>query len=185
METKAKYLGIETVVGSVKNANLSDGQYCGAVVQYPDTFGEVYDLSDFSKYCHDNGALVIAVTDILASAILKPAGEMGADIAVGSAQRFGVPLVTFPLFISSFTTVRGLVVRMRASWPQRRLMSGRCQEELLVSLVIAEADLLSGYLCKLESNIFEEIKQHQISALPKLYWRMWQLRMVCIMAPRE
>lgn len=93
METKAKYLGIETIIGSVKNANFSDGQYCGAIVQYPDTFGEVYDLSEFSKYCHDHGALVVAVTDILASTIIKPAGEMGADIAVGSAQRFGVPLV--------------------------------------------------------------------------------------------
>jgi glycine dehydrogenase len=92
MQTKASNLGIEIVVGSVKNANFVDGQYCGATIQYPDTFGEVSDLTDFSKYCHDHGALVIAITDLLASTILKPVGEMGADIAVGSAQRFGVPL---------------------------------------------------------------------------------------------
>jgi glycine dehydrogenase len=95
METKASYLGIELVVGSVKSADFTDGHFCGAIVQYPDTFGEVNDLSDFSKYCHDHGALVVAVTDILASSILKPVGEMGVDIAVGSAQRFGVPLVYF------------------------------------------------------------------------------------------
>jgi glycine dehydrogenase len=92
MQTRASNLGIQTIVGSVKNANFVDGQYCGAIVQYPDTFGEVNDLSGFSQYCHDHGALVIAITDLLASSILKPAGEMGADIAVGSAQRFGVPL---------------------------------------------------------------------------------------------
>jgi len=92
IQTKADGLGIEVVVGSVKNFDLSGGQFCGAIVQCPDTFGEVSDLSAFSKYCHDNGALVVAVTDLLASSIIKPVGEMGVDIVVGSAQRFGVPL---------------------------------------------------------------------------------------------
>ena len=93
MQTKAKYLGIEVVIGSARTANLTNGHYCGAIVQYPDTFGEISDLTNFSKTCHDNGALVIAITDLLASTIVKPVGEMGVDIAVGSAQRFGVPLV--------------------------------------------------------------------------------------------
>lgn len=63
----------------------------------------MFDLTDFSASCHANGVLVVAATDLLASAIAKPVGEMGADIVVGSAQRFGVPLVpltSLPLFFS-------------------------------------------------------------------------------------
>ena len=61
-------------------------------MQYPDTFGAIHDYSGFAEKAHAAGALVTVATDLLALTLIKPPGEFGADIAVGSAQRFGVPL---------------------------------------------------------------------------------------------
>ena len=62
------------------------------MVQYPDTTGEICDYAKVAEYAHSKGALVIAATDLLALTLIKAPGEWGADIAVGSAQRFGVPM---------------------------------------------------------------------------------------------
>ncbi|RYP11324.1 hypothetical protein DL764_000142 [Monosporascus ibericus] len=64
----------------------------GVMVQYPDTFGNVMDFQDLAAMVHKQGALLSAATDLLALTLLKPPGEWGADIAFGSAQRFGVPM---------------------------------------------------------------------------------------------
>ncbi|RYP41972.1 hypothetical protein DL767_000603 [Monosporascus sp. MG133] len=64
----------------------------GVMVQYPDTFGNVMDFQDLAALVHKQGALLSAATDLLALTLLKPPGEWGADIAFGSAQRFGVPM---------------------------------------------------------------------------------------------
>ena len=64
----------------------------GALVQYPDTFGEVFDYSGFIEQAHAAGALVAVAADLLSLTLLRPPGEFGADVALGSAQRFGVPL---------------------------------------------------------------------------------------------
>ena len=64
----------------------------GVYVQSPDDHGEVHDLRDLISKAHENGVLVAVGTDLLASAMFTPPGEMGADVVVGSAQRFGVPL---------------------------------------------------------------------------------------------
>ena len=92
--TRAKPLGIEVVEVDSGHV-LRDGfdrEFFGLLVQYPDTTGEVCDYSKVTEYAHQKGALVIAATDLLALTILKAPGEWGADIAVGSAQRFGVPM---------------------------------------------------------------------------------------------
>ena len=92
--TRAKPLGIEVV--EVDSGHVArdgfDREFFGLLVQYPDATGEVCDYSQVAEYAHDKGALVIAATDLLALTILKAPGEWGADIAVGSAQRFGVPM---------------------------------------------------------------------------------------------
>merc|ERR1711968_292090 len=67
-------------------------EYFGAVVQYPDTYGTVEDWHDWTADVKSKKVVVIAATDLLALTVLKPPGEWGADIAVGSAQRFGVPM---------------------------------------------------------------------------------------------
>ena len=92
--TRAKPLGIKVVEvdsGHVVRDGF-DGEFFGALLQYPDTTGTVIDYSSFAEYAHSREALVIAATDLLALTLLKAPGEWGADIAVGTAQRFGVPM---------------------------------------------------------------------------------------------
>lgn len=92
--TRAKPLGI-TVVEVDSGHVVRDGyegEFFGALLQYPDTTGTVIDYSSFAEFAHSRDALVIAATDLLALTLLKAPGEWGADIAVGTAQRFGVPM---------------------------------------------------------------------------------------------
>jgi glycine dehydrogenase len=91
IQTRAKALGIEIVVGSHEQFSFTEKVF-GALVQYPDTFGAIHDYSDFAEKAHAAGALLTVATDLLALTLINPPGEFGADIAVGSAQRFGVPL---------------------------------------------------------------------------------------------
>jgi glycine dehydrogenase len=92
--TRAKPLGI-TVVEIDSGHVVRDGyegEFFGALLQYPDTTGEIVDYTKFATYAHERGALVIAATDLLALTLLKAPGEWGADVAVGTSQRFGVPM---------------------------------------------------------------------------------------------
>ena len=92
--TRAKPLGIKVV--EIDSGHIVrdgyEGVFFAALLQYPDTTGTVIDYSTFADYAHSRDALVIAATDLLALTLLKPPGEWGADIAVGTAQRFGVPM---------------------------------------------------------------------------------------------
>src|SRR5687767_14069942 len=89
--TRAKPIGIEIVAGDYKKANI-DSTFCGAIVQYPNDKGSIEDYREFIKHVHAAGAFVVMATDLLALTLLTPPGELGADCAVGSSQRFGVPL---------------------------------------------------------------------------------------------
>ena len=89
--TRAKPLGIEVVVGDFDKVELTDKMF-GAVVQYPAANGEVRDYSEFCKKAHEKEVFVTACADILSLVLLTPPGEWGADIAVGSTQRFGIPM---------------------------------------------------------------------------------------------
>jgi glycine cleavage system P protein (glycine dehydrogenase) len=91
VRTRAKPLGIEIQVGDFGQLKFSTDIF-GALVQYPATDGAIYDYSEFVRHAHDAGALVVVAADILALTLLKSPGEMGADVAVGSTQRFGVPI---------------------------------------------------------------------------------------------
>ena len=91
-KTRGEALGMEIVVGPVEAIDFSKADFCGVMVQYPNTYGGAYDWSSFTAKCHAADALVVGVTDLMASIMLKPVGEQGFDIAVGSAQRFGVPM---------------------------------------------------------------------------------------------
>jgi len=92
--TRAKPLGITVV--EIDSGHIVrdgyDGEFFGALLQYPDTTGTVIDYSSFAEYAHSRDAFVIAATDLLALTLLKAPGEWGADIAVGTSQRFGVPM---------------------------------------------------------------------------------------------
>jgi glycine dehydrogenase len=91
VRSRAHALKIEVVVGNHEKFEFND-QVFGALVQYPDTFGAIYNFEPFTEKAHAAGAMVTVATDLLALTLIKPPGEFGADIAVGSAQRFGVPL---------------------------------------------------------------------------------------------
>jgi len=91
VRTRAASVGVEVVVADVRTARL-DESFCGVLVQYPTTDGRVECYKALAEAAHSAGALLVAAADPLALTLLTPPGEWGADIAVGSAQRFGVPM---------------------------------------------------------------------------------------------
>jgi len=91
IRTRAKPLSIEVVVGDHATF-AADATVCGVLVQYPDTTGSVRDYTAFFEKAHAAGALCVTATDLLALTLLRAPGEFGADVAIGSSQRFGVPM---------------------------------------------------------------------------------------------
>jgi glycine dehydrogenase len=91
VQTRARPLGIEVVVGDHQTFRCDETVF-GALVQYPGTDGAIFDYEAFAQQVHAAGALLVVAADLLALTLLRPPGEFGADVAVGSAQRFGVPL---------------------------------------------------------------------------------------------
>ncbi len=91
VRTRAVPQGIEVIIDDPSELN-PDTSYFGALLQYPDTNGAIFDYSKFIQEIHQVGGKVAMATDLLALTLLKPPGEFGADVALGSAQRFGVPL---------------------------------------------------------------------------------------------
>lgn len=89
--TRATPLHIEVVFGDFSKATITE-EFFGALLQYPDAEGNVHNYRTFIENVHATGAYVAMATDLLALTLLTPPGELGADAAVGSAQRFGVPL---------------------------------------------------------------------------------------------
>ncbi len=92
LRTRAEALGIEVVVAELASG-LPDGDFFGLLVQYPGADGALRDHSDVAKAAHDRGAQVVVAADLLALTLVRPPAEFGADVVVGSAQRFGVPLM--------------------------------------------------------------------------------------------
>lgn len=91
LQTRAKPVKVELVTGDFRTAEL-DETYFGVIVQYPDSDGAVEDYRDFFEKAHAVNAKVVMATDLLAVTLLTPPGELGADVAIGSSQRFGVPI---------------------------------------------------------------------------------------------
>ncbi len=92
VKTRARPLGIEVREGNPANADFAASKAFGILLQYPATDGAVPDFRSLIAKAHQAGTLVAMATDLLALTVLAPPGELGADVAVGSAQRFGVPL---------------------------------------------------------------------------------------------
>jgi glycine dehydrogenase len=92
LQTRAEPLGIVIKTGVASSVDCSRPQLCGLLLQYPATDGYVSDISALVSQAHESGVLVVVATDLLALTLLRSPGEFGADIAVGSTQRFGVPI---------------------------------------------------------------------------------------------
>ncbi len=91
LKTRSEPYGIEIQIGDHRTVELNENIF-GAIVQYPAGHGAVYDYSDFAAKGHEKGIKLTVVADIMSLALLTPPGEWGADVVVGSTQRFGVPM---------------------------------------------------------------------------------------------
>ena len=91
LQTRASHFGFELVIGDITQ-DLNKQEVFGAITQYPGTSGEVKDLRPIVNQAHEQDALLIVATDILSLVLLESPGAMGADIVVGSNQRFGIPM---------------------------------------------------------------------------------------------
>ncbi|QTE36845.1 aminomethyl-transferring glycine dehydrogenase [Mucilaginibacter gossypii] len=91
LKTRSEPYGIELKIGDHRTVELTDDMF-GAIVQYPAGNGAVYNYADFAAKGHEKGIKLTVVADIMSLALLTPPGEWGADIVVGSSQRFGVPM---------------------------------------------------------------------------------------------
>ncbi len=92
IETRAKGLGIEVLIGNLAAMDLESREFAGVLVQYPATDGRIGDHGDLAERVHAAGGMLVVAADPLALTLLTPPGEWGADIVVGSTQRFGVPM---------------------------------------------------------------------------------------------
>ncbi len=90
IRTRAIPLGIEIVTGNHAGFAFTD-EFFGGIVQYPDQFGEIHLYEDFVKAIHEKQGVAIVAADLMSLVLLTPPGEWGADVVVGSSQRFGIP----------------------------------------------------------------------------------------------
>jgi len=91
LKTRSTPMGIELVIGDFKTTALDDSVY-GALLQYPSADGKVHDYADFVKEAKANGTSIAVAADVLSLVLLTPPGEWGADVVIGSTQRFGIPM---------------------------------------------------------------------------------------------
>ncbi len=91
LRTRAEPLGIELFIDDHANFEFDDRAF-GALVQYPNADGEIVDYSDLIRSAHDSGSKIAVAADLLALTLIKPPGDIGADVVFGSTQRFGVPM---------------------------------------------------------------------------------------------
>eukprot|EP00397_Hematodinium_sp_SG-2012_P007389 GEMP01007434.1.p1 GENE.GEMP01007434.1~~GEMP01007434.1.p1 ORF type:complete len:1013 (+),score=242.82 GEMP01007434.1:163-3201(+) len=93
VKTRAEFQGISVVIGDLDTFDLSKKHLLGALVQYPDTSGRLRDYGSVADTLHENGAMLVAACDPMALTVASPPGAWGADVAIGSMQRFGVPML--------------------------------------------------------------------------------------------
>lgn len=164
IRTRAKFVGIEVITGNLEQ--LDNSEVFGALLQYPGSSGEIHDLTAIIANAHAKKTLVAVASDLLALTLLTPSGEMGADVVVGSAQRFGVPM-----------DLEGLT---QALWQLKINTSVLCLGELSAYQKTVKVTKLYVWQCKLVSSISAVKKRLLISVLPKLYLPIWLLSTRCI-----
>ena len=168
--TRAEPLGIELVTGEFQIAEL-DETFFGALVQYPDADGSVHDYSLFVQLCHEKEIQVAVAADLLSLALLTPPGEWGADIVVGSSQRFGVPM--------------GYGGPHAAFFAAREHYKRNFPDELSGFPAIQRVKKRFEWLCKPANNTSSVSGQLPIFVPHRLYWQRWPVFTASIMARKE
>ncbi|MEO5601061.1 MAG: aminomethyl-transferring glycine dehydrogenase [Cyclobacteriaceae bacterium] len=92
LKTRSAPIGVELVIGDLKKLTLADADFFAVMIQNPDNNGAVKDYSSFIQSAHEKGLFVVMAADLMSLLLIKSPGEMGADVALGSSQRFGVPM---------------------------------------------------------------------------------------------
>ncbi|SMD33072.1 glycine dehydrogenase [Reichenbachiella faecimaris] len=92
LKTRALPIGIELVIDKYENIDISAPEYFGLIVQYPNAEGSVEDYRELFSMAQENQVFITTATDLMSLVLLTPPGEMGADVVVGTTQRFGVPM---------------------------------------------------------------------------------------------
>ena len=92
VKTRAEPFNLEVIIGNDEDVKSVDGDILCGLYQYPNTYGEITGVENFIKNTQDKNGKAILISDLLALTVLKPPGEMGADIVVGNSQRFGIPM---------------------------------------------------------------------------------------------
>ncbi|XP_075228313.1 glycine dehydrogenase (decarboxylating), mitochondrial-like isoform X4 [Lycorma delicatula] len=92
VKTRADSLGLTVEAGNIHEVDFSNRDIAGALFQYPDTEGNIEDITKVIEHAHSHGTLMVCATDLLALCLIRPPSELEFDIVVGSSQRFGVPL---------------------------------------------------------------------------------------------
>ena len=92
VKTRAEPFNLEVIIGNDEDISSVEGDILCALYQYPNTYGEISGVENFIKNTQSKNGKAILISDLLALTVLKPPGEMGADIVVGNSQRFGIPM---------------------------------------------------------------------------------------------
>ncbi len=92
LKTRSAPIGVELVIGDLTKLDITDGELFGVYLQNPDNNGAIKDYTDFISSAHEKNVFVVMGTDLMSLLLMKSPGEMGADVVVGSSQRFGVPM---------------------------------------------------------------------------------------------
>ncbi len=124
LATRAEPLGIEIVTADLRNGRLPDGEFFGVIVQLPGASGAVDDWTELVSQAHERGALVAVGADLLALTMITPPGEIGADVAFGTTQRFGVPM-GFGGPHAGYLAVHSKHARQLPGPPRRRVQGRR------------------------------------------------------------
>jgi len=92
LKTRTHPLGYDLEIGKIEEKDITDPELFGVLIQYPDNNGEVRDFTSFIESAHEHSVPVVVAADLMSLALLKSPGEMGADVVIGTTQRFGIPM---------------------------------------------------------------------------------------------
>jgi len=159
LKTRAEPIGIEVVVGDHRSIDVTDARFYAMLLQYPAANGEVFEYKALVESAKEQGIQVVVAADLLALTLLTPPGEWGADVVVGSSQRFGVPMGfggPHAAFLQRKKNTNAIFRVESSGFPSMRKATARC-----------------AWPCKHVSNIFAEKRRRPTFVRLRFYCPSW------------